>query len=103
MKAVDLTHKNFEEEVLRSQLPVLVDFYADWCGPCRMLSPIMDEIVREFAGKIKVCRVNADEQIQLAARYRVNALPTVIAFRNGERVDSSIGVKTKQQILMLLR
>ena len=103
MKTVDLTHKNFEEEVLRSQLPVLVDFYADWCGPCRMLSPVMEEIAQEFAGKIKVCRVNADEETKLAARYRVNALPTVIAFRNGERVDSSIGVKTKQQILMLLR
>lgn len=103
MKTVDVTHENFEEEILRSQLPVLVDFYADWCGPCRMLSPVMEEIANEFAGKIKVCRVNADKQTKLAAKYRVNALPTVIAFRNGERVDSSVGVKTKQQILMLLR
>ena len=103
MKTVDVTHENFEEEVLRSQLPVLVDFYADWCGPCRMLSPVMEEIANEFAGKIKVCRVNADEQTKLAARYRINALPTVIAFRNGERVDSSVGVKTKRQILTLLR
>ena len=103
MKTVDVTYENFEEEILRSQLPVLVDFYADWCGPCRMLSPVMEEIANEFAGKIKVCRVNADKQTKLAAKYRVNALPTVIAFRNGERVDSSVGVKTKQQILMLLR
>ena len=103
MKTVDVTHENFEEEVLRSQLPVLVDFYADWCGPCRMLSPVMEEIAEEFAGKIKVCRVNADEQTKLAARYRINALPTMIAFRSGERVDSSVGVKTKRQILTLLR
>ena len=103
MKTVDLTHENFEEEVLRSQQPVLVDFYADWCGPCRMLAPVMEEIAKEFMGKIKVCRVNADEETKLAARYRVNALPTVIAFRNGARVDSSVGYKTKQQILMLLR
>ena len=93
MKTVDVTHENFEEEVLRSQLPVLVDFYADWCGPCRMLAPVMEEIAEEFAGKIKVCRVNTDKQTKLAARYRINALPTVIAFRNGERVDSSVGVK----------
>ena len=103
MKTVDVTHENFEEEVLRSQLPVLVDFYADWCGPCRMLAPVMEEIANEFAGKIKVCRVNADEETKLAARYRVNALPTVIAFRTGELVDSSVGYKTRQQILMLLR
>ena len=103
MKTVDVTYENFEEEILRSQLPVLVDFYADWCGPCRMLSPVMEEIANEFAGKIKVCRVNADEETKLAARYRVNALPAVIAFRNGERVDSSVGLKTKQQILILLR
>ena len=103
MKTVNVTHENFEEEVLRSQQPVLVDFYADWCGPCRMLSPVMEEIADEFAGKIKVCRVNADEQMKLVALYRVNALPTVIAFQNGERVNSFAGYKTKQQILNLLR
>ena len=103
MKTVDLTYENFEEEVLRSHLLVLVDFFADWCEPCRMLSPVMEEIADEFAGKIKVCRVNADEQMKLVALYRVNALPTVIAFRNGKRVDSFAGYKTKQQILNLLR
>lgn len=103
MSGIVLTEDDFEREVLRSKLPVLVDFYADWCGPCRMLSPILDEIEEEFAQKLRVIRVNTDRQPGFAAKYGVSALPTVIAFRGGKRTAVSVGYKTKQQILALLK
>lgn len=103
MRGTILTKQNFEDEVLHSDIPVLVDFYADWCGPCRMLTPILDEVEKEHTGRIKIGRVNADEQPELAASWRVYALPTVLAFRNGKMVKSSIGYATKQQLLALLR
>lgn len=103
VKEIVLTEMNFDSEVLKSKLPVLVDFYAQWCGPCRMLAPVMAEIAEEFPGKIKVCKVDVDEAPSLVARYRIGGIPVVIAFRNGERVDSSVGYKTKEQILALLR
>lgn len=103
MREIALTERNFDSEVLQARLPVLVDFYAQWCGPCRMLAPIMAEIAEEYAGKIKVCKVDVDDAPSLVARYRIGGVPAVIAFRNGERVDSSVGYKTKEQILALLR
>lgn len=102
VNGVYLTSENFEEEVLRSKLPVLVDFYAGRCGPCRMLLPVMEDVAKELAGKVRVFLVNTDEQPKLASRFHVNTVPTVILFRNGVRVDSSIGYKSKQQLLSLL-
>ena len=84
MTEIHLTAENFEKEVLQSEIPVLVDFYAEWCGPCKMLSPVIDEIAKEYEGKAKICRVNVDEEMELAQQYRVMSVPTVLVFKNGQ-------------------
>lgn len=96
-----VTTQNFEAEVLASQTPVLVDFWATWCGPCRMIAPIVAEIAEENEGKIKVCKVNVDEQPELAIRYGINSIPSLLIFKNGELVNSAIGYMKKEQILAL--
>ncbi|HIV85934.1 MAG TPA: thioredoxin [Candidatus Monoglobus merdigallinarum] len=95
---ITLTSENFESEVLRSDKPVLVDFWASWCGPCRMVSPIVDEIAGEVSG-IKVGKVNVDEQAELAGRYGVMSIPTLILFSGGEAVKQSVGAKSKAALL----
>ena len=94
---VTLTVSNFEEEVLRSEKPVLVDFWAAWCGPCRMLSPLVDEIAEENP-QIKVGKVNVDEQTGLAAKFGIMSIPTLLFFKDGKNVDSSVGVVPKAAI-----
>ena len=101
MAEVILTKENFEAEVLKSALPVLVDFWAPWCGPCRMLAPTIAQIAEEYEGKIKVCKVNVDDEGELAAQFGIASIPTVLAFKNGEVTDSSVGVKTKAQLVAL--
>ena len=102
MSEVIITKDNFEKEVLKSDIPVLVDFWASWCGPCKMLSPIIAQIAEEHAGKVKVGKINVDEQQELAAQYRVMSIPTLIVFKNGEAVAQSVGVQPKEQIESLL-
>ena len=97
MAVVKLTAENFEQEVLKSDKPVLVDFYADWCGPCKMLSPIVDQIAEEHP-EIKVCKVKIDEEPSLAIDYKVMSIPTLLVFKNGEKVNMSIGVQSKSDI-----
>ena len=102
MAVIELTSANFEEEVLKSNVPVLVDFWASWCGPCRMLSPVVDEIAEE-ATDIKVGKVNVDEQEELAVRFGIMSIPTLLVFRDGALAAQSVGVQPKQAILDMVR
>lgn len=96
-----LTKANFEEEVLKSSLPVLVDFWATWCGPCMMLAPTVEEIAKEYAGKVKVGKVNVDEAVELAKKYGIMSIPTLIMFKNGKISDKVIGFVPKEQIVKM--
>lgn len=101
MAEVIVTSKNFEEEVLRSDKPVLIDFWATWCGPCRMLSPVLSEIAEEHP-EIKVCKVNCDEEDALAAQFKVMSIPALFVLKNGQVTNSTVGFQPKEQILALL-
>lgn len=103
MSTVKITTTNFEQEVLQSQIPVLLDFWADWCGPCRMAAPIIDEIAAETAGKVKVGKVNVDTDIELAQRYRIASIPTFLVFKNGELSEKAIGLQSKEDLMNLLK
>ena len=92
------TESNFDTEVLQSDLPVFVDFYADWCGPCKMMSPVIDKLAEEFAGRIKVGKVNVDEYGDHAVKYGIMSIPNMVFFKNGEVVDRIVGAIPKPQI-----
>lgn len=98
MAETTVTESNFEQEVLKSGTPVLVDFWATWCGPCRMLAPVLSSIADERAGKLKVGKINVDEQPGLAARYRVASIPTLVLFSGGKAVKTTVGYQTKEQL-----
>lgn len=101
MSVVTVTKQNFQQEVLNSDKPVLVDFWASWCGPCRMLSPVVDEVAQERSD-IKVCKINVDDEQELAAQYGVMSIPTLAVFRNGKVETTSVGVVPKAKILSML-
>ena len=102
MAELKITAANFENEVLRSDKPVLLDFYADWCGPCKMLAPVLHEIAEENTGALKVGKVNVDEQPDLAAQFGVMSIPTLLLFENGKLVRQAVGARPKSGVLELL-
>ena len=103
MAVITLTKENFEAEALKASVPVLVDFWASWCGPCRMVSPIVDEIAEESDGSYKVGKVNVDEQPELASQFGVMSIPTLLVLENGKVKNTAVGARPKEFILGLLR
>ena len=103
MAEVVITKDNFESEVLKSEIPVILDFWATWCGPCRMIAPILAEIAEENVGKIKIGKVNVDEEMDLAVRFGIVSIPTLIVFKDGQKTNQAVGVMPKEQILALVK
>jgi len=99
MAVIEITEKNFEEEVLKSEIPVLVDFWASWCGPCKMMAPVVEEISQDLEGKAKVCKVNIDEEPDLATKYEIMSIPTFLIFENGKVKSMSVGVQDKNNLI----
>lgn len=96
-KVTVLTKANFEQEVLMSDKPVLVDFWAQWCGPCRAVAPVMEELANQYENKAKICKVNVDEEGELAAKFRIMSIPTVMLFKDGQMVEKVIGARPKEE------
>lgn len=103
MAAIKITKDNFEKEVLRSNVPVLVDFWAPWCGPCQMLAPVIGQLAEEYEGSAKVGKINVDEEPQLAARFGIVSIPTVKVFRSGVPTNSLVGLRSKAELAALLQ
>lgn len=98
MAEIKITKDNFEEEVLNSALPVLVDFWATWCGPCLMMAPLVEEFAKEQEGKVKVGKINVDEEPELAMKYGISSIPTLMVFKEGKLVNTSVGLRPKAAI-----
>ena len=102
MSVLSINRKNFDQEILASEVPVLIDFWAPWCGPCRMFSPVIDELAEDFAGKAKIVKVNIDEEPELAQAFGVMSIPTLVLVNSGEAVSSSVGLKPKYLVEEML-
>lgn len=92
------TTANFDKEVLQSEVPVLVDFYADWCGPCKMMAPVVEELAKAYEGKVKIGKCNIDDEMEIAQKYNVMSIPTFIIFKSGEAVDTKVGAMSKDEL-----
>lgn len=103
MYEITLTTENFQSEVLKSDVPVLVDFWAAWCGPCKMVAPIVEEIAKEYTGNVKVGKINVDDQPELASAFRIASIPTIMIFKNGKIIDTIIGYHSKDRLVQMLK
>lgn len=99
---IELTDANWESEVINSPIPVLVDFWAPWCGPCRIIAPVVEKLAGEFAGKIKVGKLNTDDNPGVSMRYGIRAIPTIMMFKNGEVVDTRVGVQPEDSLRKMI-
>lgn len=103
MSVIKVTSKNFEEEVSKCDVPVLLDFWASWCGPCKMVSPIIDAVANELEDSVKVGKINVDEEQELAQAFGIMSIPTLIVINRGKLVKQSVGVRSKEEILEMLK
>lgn len=103
MAEIKITSNNFNEEVLQSDKPVLIDFWAPWCGPCRMMSPVIEQLADEYEGRVKVGKVNVDEESELAAAFRVMSIPTIAIIKEGKIVNSVVGARPKEELEEMLK
>lgn len=103
MAEVNITAANFEAEVMKSDIPVMIDFWASWCGPCKMLAPVVSKIAEEYAGKVKVGKVNVDEQPELAGAFNISSIPTLVVIKEGKITNMSVGFQSKSQICEMLK
>lgn len=103
MSVLKISEDNFEDEVMKSEQTVIIDFYADWCGPCQMMSPIIDKIAEELSGQVKVGKVNTDDNFELAKRFNIMSIPTIMIFKNGNLQNTFIGLTDKSEIIEALK
>lgn len=101
-KVIELTQESFEQEINNCDKPVIIDFWASWCGPCRAVAPIMNELAEEYDGKAKICKVNVDEEGELAAKFRIMSIPTILLYKNGQMVERVIGARSKDEFAKLI-
>lgn len=102
MSEINISMSNFELEVMQADLPVLIDFWASWCGPCKMIAPVISAIAEEQAGKVKVCKINVDDEPELANAFKITSIPTLVVVKNGKVVNMSVGLQSKSNICAML-